>query len=61
MAVKYYGWSRNDLLVTESGSTTSKNIELAVDQAAIYTREEVLLAIDRIHRAVQDADGTVNN
>lgn len=51
MASRYYGidiGAATEGAVTEDSSTTSKGVEVAVDLTKVTTREQALLAIEKL-------------
>lgn len=51
MADRYYGveiGAPTEGAVTEDSSTTSKGVELVVDLAVVTTREQVILALEKL-------------
>lgn len=50
MAIRYYGLDRGEteFSVEEDSSTTSKDVEVAVDLAANLDKSEVLIKLDEI-------------
>ena len=57
MATRYYGISRGEDIVTVAASTTSKNFELAVDDAASATKKDIEIALIRLSKAVSEDEG----
>lgn len=59
MASRYFGINRGQNEegdVTNASSTQTKSVELVVNLAASMDREEVLLAVDLLQRAILKAD-----
>ena len=57
MATRYYGISRGETSVTKDSSTTSKSMELAVNDAVNITRNDLVTALERILKAVKEDQG----
>lgn len=55
MPTTYYGISRGENAVTIDSSTTSKDVELAVDDTNSPDKLDVKLALTRIAEAVEHA------
>lgn len=57
MATRFYGINRGDKYVTKDSSTTGKEIELAVDDAAGISDLEVRTMINEIQKAAVEDNG----
>lgn len=57
MAVFYVGYDRADDFATTDSSTTSKEIELAINDAVGFTSREVDVAIEKIKQAFAESQG----
>lgn len=54
MATRFYGISRDENSATVSNSTTSKEVEVAVNDATGLSRKsQIETAIEKIRRAIQ--------
>lgn len=61
MAIRYYGMSKNETEVTISqGSTTSKHVELAVNDAQALKKKDVVLMLEDMIAAVLQDTGFNN-
>lgn len=56
MATIYFGIAREENIATVDTSTTSKEIELAVDDAVGITRYQLLKALDRVRRTILETE-----
>lgn len=54
MATRFYGIGRGDDAATAAGSTTSEEMELAVNDAVGITKKDIALALERIAKAVKE-------
>lgn len=61
MATRFYGFDRGDAFVTKDSSTTSKEIELAVDDANGITQLELQAALEKVRKAVIEDEGFTNS
>jgi len=57
MALRYYGVGKYETEATVSTSTTSKSVELVVDNAAGLQKKDIILALDEIKDAVLQDTG----
>jgi len=53
----FYGYDRGDEYVTQDTSTTSKEIELAVDETAVTSSADIWDAIRKIKMHVEHDQG----
>lgn len=63
MATRYYGLSRGETLtyVAEGSSTTSKTLEVTINDAVGWTKGEVMVALDQIKRHIMERGATPNS
>ena len=54
MASRYYGVSRGETKATVGTSTTSKSMELVVDQAVNLTRHDMERALEAVLKALKE-------
>ncbi len=60
MAKRFYGLNRGESSVTESGSTTGKDLEVAVDLTKGYRSAEILTDLQKIfHHILKNASGQI--
>lgn len=57
MATLFIGYDRGDVRATGASSTTSKEIEMAVDDAANITPRELKVGLDRIYQDFLETNG----
>lgn len=58
MAIRYYGINRDENAATADNSTTSKEVEVAVNDASGLSRKaQIETAIEKIRRAIQSDAG----
>jgi hypothetical protein len=57
MATRYYGVSRGETAATVAASTTSKNIELAVNDAVSLEKADIVKAFEAIKKAILEDAG----